>query len=922
MPEPVATDGDGHPGGTYAVFAPGDCDKPLPLNRITDVFRFSKFVGLLVAVQGYGSRRVVLPRTAIVPGVARTVAANPSATMLDVEGGVPLARRGELPALGASAAAEVAVDDVDRLLALREVMVNQRPTAVELTRRAAGELLAGRPAVVTARTDGAPALLRLVAPLRPGGTPAAAVLEITDLAGFLADPRVPGADGVPIPVTLTVEQVAGLRSAGRAELTVGTEQVTVTLPGRGAPALVPARDVGTVRPAGDVGVVRPLERSGDGQELTTTSGGRRSPVFELALHLPWTQTWTLLGYSRGVLLNTVSLAPQEETTIEIFTWDRRKAEAERTSSVESEDSFEGSDTTRITSDVMREAQNSYEFTFKGNGELGVDVEDVLHIGATVEDTTKQSFANTAKSTTGFLHESVTKSAGKVKQVRQTKVTESVESGREERVTRKLRNPNMCRTLNLDYFEVLAHYSIATDLDRAHVGLCVLVDNPLRVPLDRAALRVHEQALRRALLDRQLAPGFAAARLLEQRDQACRVACDRCHCSAPPQRAGGVDGLPEELVGQLTYVGALMGGLVVGNLEGLFDSLEIGYDQYFRNEASMQGDRRWVYDELLMLGAPGVRAALLSIFQSWQNKSAFSASQLDRLRFELEGVGGLDAILPTKLFGEHTAELERAIGNEYDAVFRLTSKNEAIKDEWLLTFVYATGLLDTFNDNGLRAALHQLIRLDDDWLAGQKDADAAASKAGEADGAATEAVRDAFGVEEVTETLERESALLAHLNLHAGYYRAELWKALTPATQLALLKPLLPEAVTPQAVGSFGDKLAFPVRLDAVPDAEQLIGDLVTDNTLLDELGRKDEVALPTPAVTLESRLGACDGCEEFVAKHRELDLAVAGERAKQEALETERYQKRLTHDPPVLDDPDPHQDQGAVRLVIRQEKDS
>ena len=90
MPEPVATDGDGHPGGTYAVFAPGDCDKPLPLNRITDVFRFSKFVGLLVAVQGYGSRRVVLPRTAIVPGVARTVAANPSATMLDVEGGYRL----------------------------------------------------------------------------------------------------------------------------------------------------------------------------------------------------------------------------------------------------------------------------------------------------------------------------------------------------------------------------------------------------------------------------------------------------------------------------------------------------------------------------------------------------------------------------------------------------------------------------------------------------------------------------------------------------------------------------------------------------------------------------------------------------------------------------------------------------------------
>jgi hypothetical protein len=357
-------------------------------------------------------------------------------------------------------------------------------------------------------------------------------------------------------------------------------------------------------------------------------------------------------------------------------------------------------------------------------------------------------------------------------------------------------------------------------------------------------------------------------------------------------------------------------------------LEIMDEQYFRNEALMRENRRWVYDELLALGAPGVRTALQFIFASWQAKSAFSAGQLDRLRFELEGVGGVDGILPSKLFAEHTAPLERAIMYEYD-LFRLSSTNEEdYSGEYvgdrplLLILVETTGLLDTFNDHGLRAALHHLIQLHDDWLEGQKDADAAASKADEADAAATEGVHDAFGVEEVTEALERESALLAHLNLHAGYYRSELWKALTPATQLALLKPLLPEAVSPQAVGSFGDKLAFPVRLDAVPDAEQLIADLVTDNTLLDELERKDEVALPTPAVTLESRLGACDGCEEFVAKHRQLDLAVAGEHAKQEALETERYQKRLTHEPPVLDDPDPHQDQGAVRLVIRQEKDS
>ena len=79
---------------------------------------------------------------------------------------------------------------------------------------------------------------------------------------------------------------------------------------------------------------------------------------------------------------------------------------------------------------------------------------------------------------------------------------------------------------------------------------------------------------------------------------------------------------------------------------------------------------------------------------------------------------------------------------------------------------------------------------------------------------------------------------------------------------------------------------------------------------------------------METRLGQCDGCEEFITKHRELDLQqkaaevkAAEEHAKQEALETERYGRRLKQDSPMLGDPDPSQSQGAIRLVIKQEKE-
>jgi hypothetical protein len=38
--------------GAYELFAPGECDAPLPLNRIVDVFRFSRFVGIAITIDG------------------------------------------------------------------------------------------------------------------------------------------------------------------------------------------------------------------------------------------------------------------------------------------------------------------------------------------------------------------------------------------------------------------------------------------------------------------------------------------------------------------------------------------------------------------------------------------------------------------------------------------------------------------------------------------------------------------------------------------------------------------------------------------------------------------------------------------------------------------------------------------------------
>ena len=85
-----------------------------------------------------------------------------------------------------------------------------------------------------------------------------------------------------------------------------------------------------------------------------------------------------------------------------------------------------------------------------------------------------------------------KAATRVKNSRQTKVSETTESGREERVTRKLKNPNMCRVLNLDYFEVLSNYTVTTRLAAEEARLCLLVANPLTIGFDRATVRARRR----------------------------------------------------------------------------------------------------------------------------------------------------------------------------------------------------------------------------------------------------------------------------------------------------------------------------------------------------------------------------------------------------------------------------------------------
>ena len=69
---------------------------------------------------------------------------------------------------------------------------------------------------------------------------------------------------------------------------------------------------------------------------------------------------------RGDRWYHLSLGPQEETTIEVFSWDRSRRSLEQSSSTDVEQSFESSDTTKDVVDVVKDMTRNENLQLQAN----------------------------------------------------------------------------------------------------------------------------------------------------------------------------------------------------------------------------------------------------------------------------------------------------------------------------------------------------------------------------------------------------------------------------------------------------------------------------------------------------------------------------------------------------------------------------
>ena len=218
-------------------------------------------------------------------------------------------------------------------------------------------------------------------------------------------------------------------------------------------------------------------------------------------------------------------------------------------------------------------------------------------------------------------------------------------------------------------------------------------------------------------------------------------------------------------------------------------------------------------------------------------------------------------------------------------------------------------LFTSNDAGLAGLAEQLQKALLEWETKKvqgsalKNQDVARTEAeGRQDKATTEdRLSMAFPLEELARALEREKVLRDHLTEHREFYNYALFLALPPAEQALRIVEATSGSLPiglfePRVVAMNGSRLAVPLApTAATPKLNEFVTKLRNSLTAVfqDTLKDVDTTVLPTPGVSVATRLGDCSGCEEYIEKARRVEIRRLSAIARQEMWEATRRERLI-----------------------------
>lgn len=604
--------------------------------------------------------------------------------------------------------------------------------------------------------------------------------------------------------------------------------------------------------------------------------------FRVAFYLPYRQEWQLDGYSRGRMVNSLTLGPQEEQTIEIFKWDRLSRTLDSTTSFEFSQTSESSGTRRDTTDISREVSHQSGFELTSNAKVGFKV-DVVNADFGGGTNAKAGLNDADKNARQTITEATTRAATSVRSSRTLKVVETRESGEETRVTRKLRNQNTCHTLTTTFFEILANYTVATYLRTEEITLVLLLPSAELSKIkrfDRSFVRSHERTLTLALLDQTLAPGFEAARFLDARDRACAILCAGCGCGVDTGVGASNsewDALKAALENLGRAVAALRAGVSIDSVVSDFVSRGVlgGAGATIRRRLFLKALARYTSRLLGDLGGLNLASGSVTPAQADRAMATITALRAE----DLDMLKTPDEALQVEVWWE-----------VWGVVFLILTEPIATT---ITTgaFFGAIGGLGSFDDAGLVAAMADVQAKYTAWqarLAEQRERDEARAEL-ERIAAEERALRvlDAFPLRATADAGERLDALLDHLNdeRNIDHYRFAVWNERAGSADPALLMLALAGITEGAPVGAVGDYLAVPLR---IPDGSMLDEFFTESIEDLLDMSPRDEDAhiLPTAALYAEAIPGECCACEKSIIRRQQLELKQR--EVENEILEAER----------------------------------
>jgi hypothetical protein len=863
---------------------------------------------------------------------------------------------------------QLTAQELDATISNQELRVNGSVRKVDLNATGISALLSGQPALVTLR-DTIGRAIRLVPPKREV-EPAAPAMEVVDLPRFLTNPEIPGAEGESIPLTLKAADVRRLRTEGSATVYVGKAPVILrqgeaagvgsyglraTADPGGPDGGYPPTNGGGAHPATPVPPGMPLPPPPpvvvvpgiplDRRPQPAPPPGRGQPGpepaeppkikvkgLQVAVFMPWRQTWRLTGFSRGELRYSLALAPQEETVIEVATWQRRARTLDQSSSAEIEQAFESTQAEKETDDVFKELTTRHDFNWQVDGSVDATYNPVwgsVHVTAGGGLSSSQQLQQIARNTQQRIRESTQKSAAKVRSTRTTRITDSVETGGQDRVTRRIQNPNLSRTLTLDFFETLAHYEVGLQPLPDRLGLVALFPNPMATKdFGEHLVRRNESALRRALLDAALEEGFAACRRIEAYEYAKRLVAEQAEQAKRTEvtdREGAVKKPePTKTIPQETAVLQLLAQIAAAatntraNENVTVALTKINADQ--SSNPVTPTDRRnaqyWLFRRMLgkylptvlkalddLPANPGIEHAQPYLAVVPQVGSALTIAGLNEksdVDKEQSGLG---------------PEIARIVGG-------------FLKWPWSTGRCKEEGLY-TVNDAGIAGLTAELQKAFVEWqlkrsegeLKEEVEVTIARANADQDKLSTEDKLAMAFPLDELSAAYERRDALLKHLNEHPEHYSFALFQGLSPAEQNMHIERSSGGALEvgmfePRVIAINGPDLAVPLTPPPEGELRTMLENIRSSfaEAFQDTADRPETFVFPTAGLTINSRLGRCSAVEEYIEESRRIQLRRLAAEARSVELEAARRAARVK----AGDLADPEVDAPPIRVSLDQ----